>query len=275
MTSKGPSDNLPMTARVPPPRFGTRYPFVPYGLVPLVGLILLVLVALIPFAFGEVQAVAERTARQALERGGFPWVTVSTSGQWIILEGKPPSRAEAEAAKDVVRFADADTLFGPARPATWVIEHFTWEEDPLVLPDGTFAPAAVPPPATAAEAEACDKTMADLLSDARIQFDTGSASIGQSSFGVLDVIAAAATYCHGVLRIEGHTDNVGKDAANTTLSRERAEAVRTALIARNVPADRLIADGLGATKPLATNNNANGRARNRRIEIRTVRSPPT
>jgi thiazole synthase ThiGH ThiG subunit len=52
------------------------------------------------------------------------------------------------------------------------------------------------------------------------------------------------------------------------------EAVRTALISRGVAADRLVAQGVGAAEPVATNGSEQGRARNRRIEIRTLRSPP-
>ena len=60
MTSKTQPGNLPMRQTVAPvAAVATRYPFVPYGLVPIIGLLLLFVVALVPFAFGEVQAVTE------------------------------------------------------------------------------------------------------------------------------------------------------------------------------------------------------------------------
>jgi outer membrane protein OmpA-like peptidoglycan-associated protein len=260
----------------------SRYPFMPYGLVPLIGLAVLMIVALVPFAFGEVQAVTESSARAALQRSGATWVTATASGQWVVLEGRPPSREAAAAAERAVMLAQAETLFGQAAPATWVISQFTWAEDPLlpqnpVRPriDGADRPGAATPPPSPAEAAACDQTMASLLANARIEFETRSAAIGAGSNALLDAIAKAAGSCLGSLRIEGHTDNVGRAAANTSLSRRRAEAVRAALISRGVPADRLEAEGFGAANPIASNGSDQGRARNRRIEIRTLRSPPT
>lgn len=267
-----------------------RLPFMPFGLVPLVGLVLVMFVALAPFAIGEVQAPTEAAAKKAIEEVGADWATYSVSGQWVVLEGKPPSREAANAVLEAVRKAKAPTLFGEAQPATWVYDRFTWTEDPLLPAPGnaprigdddgaadTDTPAAStppPPPATVEQMASCDETMARLLSAATIEFDTGSTSLGATSDNSLTAIARAVTYCRGVLRIEGHTDNVGRDASNAVLSRKRAEAVRSALIARGVPANRLVAEGFGATKPVATNDNDDGRARNRRIEIRSVR-PPT
>lgn len=276
MPNETPSRTLPMT--LPPDGGATRYPFVPYGLVPLVGLIALILVALVPFAFGEVQAVTQATAQAALEKSGATWARATASGQWVVLDGKPPSREAAVGAEEAVRRAQAGTLFGQAAPATWVISHFTWTEDPLT--PGTLRPrsedpgVAIPPP-TEEQAEACDATMASLLAGTRIEFSTGSAAISSGSGRALDAIATAALDCQGALRVEGHTDNVGRDVKNAALSLRRAEAVREALIARGVPAARLVAEGFGAARPLANNDTADGRARNRRIEIRSVRSSPT
>lgn len=255
----------------------SRYPFVPYGVVPLLGLALLMIVALVPFAFGEVQAVTEASARAALQRSGATWATASASGQWVVLEGRPPSREAAAAAEQAVMQAKANTLFGQAAPATWVIGQFTWVDEPLLpgeLRPRIDDPGAATPPSPA-EAAACDETMAGLLSSARIEFATNSAAIGAGSVALLDAIASAAGYCRGSLGIAGHTDNVGRAAANTSLSLRRAEAVRAELIARGVAADRLVAQGMGAADPVATNGSEQGRARNRRIEIRTLRSSPT
>lgn len=264
-----------------------RLPFVPFGLVPLAALVLAMVVALAPFALGEVQAPTEEATKRAIKDVGADWATYSVSGQWVVLEGKPPSREAANEVLNAVRQAKAPTLFGEARPATWVYDRFTWSEDSLIPSSGNTprigetgaaagdAPDAAPsPPPTAEQMATCDESMARLLSSATIEFDTGSTSLGASSDNSLTAIARAVTYCRGVLRIEGHTDNVGRDASNNALSRKRAEAVRAALIARGVPANRLVAEGFGASKPVATNNNDDGRARNRRIEIRSVR-PPT
>lgn len=118
----------------------------------------------------------------------------------------------------------------------------------------------------------CEAELSDLLKDARIEFDSSSSVIDASSNALLDAVAAAVKKCPGTLRIEGHTDSTGPEDENATLSRNRAFAVRNALIARNVNPKRLIAEGYGATRPVAVNTTPEGRARNRRIEIRVVRA---
>ena len=69
------------------------------------------------------------------------------------------------------------------------------------------------------------------------------------------------------IKIIGHTDNVGKDAANQKLSDGRANAVRQDLIERGIAADRLEAEGRGETQPIDTNDTEEGRQNNRRVEI--------
>ncbi len=69
------------------------------------------------------------------------------------------------------------------------------------------------------------------------------------------------------LKIEGHTDNVGSDATNLKLSTDRAIAVRDYLVAQGVPAAGIEVAGLGPASPVADNATAEGRARNRRVEV--------
>lgn len=263
-----------------------RFPFLPWGVAPLVGLGLVLVAAVFPFAFGEIEGATAAATRKALEDGGYAWASASVSGQWVTVEGKPPSRAEADKAIAAISRARAPTFFGEAEPATWVIDRFTWTEDPLrprdaiepqvepgappAVPDAQAGP--VPPPAVAVQR--CDQSMADLLGGATIEFATNSAVIRAASATLLDGIARAAKACPGRLRIEGHTDNEGRDAFNTTLSLRRAEAVRTALVRRGIEASRLVAEGFGAGRPVATNETEAGRARNRRIEIRAAGASP-
>ena len=71
------------------------------------------------------------------------------------------------------------------------------------------------------------------------------------------------------LRIDGHTDNIGGDAANLDLSRQRAASVKDALVRRyGIDASRLTTGGYGASSPKDRNDTAEGRARNRRVELR-------
>jgi len=101
-----------------------------------------------------------------------------------------------------------------------------------------------------------------------IQFETGSAVIKPASYTVLDEILKSAVVAEGLkLGVYGHTDNVGNDAANLKLSDNRAEAVKSYLISKGLSADRLESKGFGASKPIEDNATAEGRARNRRVQI--------
>ena len=78
----------------------------------------------------------------------------------------------------------------------------------------------------------------------------------------LDRVASAK------LNITGHTDNIGNKEANTTLSEQRAEFAKNYLIQKGgINIDRMTVKGFGPTKPVATNDTAEGRAQNRRVEI--------
>lgn len=72
------------------------------------------------------------------------------------------------------------------------------------------------------------------------------------------------------LRIEGHTDNSGTPQANETLSGQRALAVKAALVAKGIKAERLLAVGFGQNKPIADNTTEEGRTKNRRTEFRVA-----
>ena len=69
------------------------------------------------------------------------------------------------------------------------------------------------------------------------------------------------------VRIVGHTDSTGSDAINNPLSKDRADAVRDYLVAQGVPATRISTVGRGEHQPIADNTTAEGRAKNRRVEI--------
>jgi outer membrane protein OmpA-like peptidoglycan-associated protein len=74
------------------------------------------------------------------------------------------------------------------------------------------------------------------------------------------------------ITIEGHTDSQGSTAYNQTLSQKRADVVRSYLISRGYPENLIIANGIGEDRPIANNDNAEGRANNRRVEIVIDRS---
>jgi outer membrane protein OmpA-like peptidoglycan-associated protein len=70
-----------------------------------------------------------------------------------------------------------------------------------------------------------------------------------------------------LVSIVGHTDNTGSDAVNNPLSVDRANSARDYLVARGVASTRFSTEGRGSREPVADNATADGRARNRRVEI--------
>ena len=102
-----------------------------------------------------------------------------------------------------------------------------------------------------------------------ILFDTDSDRIKPESAATIKMIASGMQANPGVnFLIEGHTDSTGDAAHNMDLSRRRADAVKSVLVSQfGVDAARLTTAGLGASKPIASNNTAQGRAENRRVEI--------
>jgi outer membrane protein OmpA-like peptidoglycan-associated protein len=101
-----------------------------------------------------------------------------------------------------------------------------------------------------------------------LEFETGKDIIRSSSFASLDELATLLkkkpTW---KLRIAGHTDNVGKPAANLKLSEKRAKAVKKYLTEKGVADANLIAEWYGQTKPIASNKTPEGRQKNRRVEM--------
>jgi outer membrane protein OmpA-like peptidoglycan-associated protein len=69
------------------------------------------------------------------------------------------------------------------------------------------------------------------------------------------------------LAIEGNTDSVGGDEMNQTLSEQRAKAVLDYLVMQNIPVTSMPPQGFGKTQPVATNDTAEGRQQNRRVEM--------
>lgn len=102
-----------------------------------------------------------------------------------------------------------------------------------------------------------------------IYFDTGRATLTAESQPALEQVGQLLRYRGELsLRIVGHTDSSGDFQANVQLSQDRADAVRLALMAQfGVAAERLTAQGVGPSVPVASNDTEDGRARNRRVEL--------
>jgi outer membrane protein OmpA-like peptidoglycan-associated protein len=101
-----------------------------------------------------------------------------------------------------------------------------------------------------------------------ISFDTGRADIKPNLRPILDQFAQGLSQQPSMeVRIVGHTDSTGSDAINNPLSVNRAQSARDYLAARGVDGSRISIDGRGSREPIADNGTADGRARNRRIDI--------
>ena len=101
-----------------------------------------------------------------------------------------------------------------------------------------------------------------------ISFAVGRSDIQPNFAPVLDQFAAGLRNNPNTnVRIVGHTDSTGSDAINNPLSMDRAASTRNYLTARGVDGRRIVIEGMGERYPIATNDTAEGRARNRRVEI--------
>ncbi|QIL42789.1 OmpA family protein [Acidovorax sp. HDW3] len=106
----------------------------------------------------------------------------------------------------------------------------------------------------------------DIPSD--ISFDTGRADIKSNFAPILERFAEGLrNNPNAEVRIVGHTDSTGSDAVNNPLSLARAESARNFLTMRGVSGARIWVEGRGSHQPIASNDSADGRARNRRVEI--------
>jgi outer membrane protein OmpA-like peptidoglycan-associated protein len=107
------------------------------------------------------------------------------------------------------------------------------------------------------------------LAAKNIHFETASSTIKQESFGDLDSIVEILLDNPTLnAYIEGHTDNVGADDDNLSLSQKRSDAVKAYLVGKGVDESRLTAKGYGETQPISDNSTPEGRTLNRRVEVK-------
>jgi outer membrane protein OmpA-like peptidoglycan-associated protein len=104
-----------------------------------------------------------------------------------------------------------------------------------------------------------------------VTFASGRSVLTEESFATLDEVAASLQ-AHPEIRIEiaGHTDATGSPEVNTRLSLARARAVMMYLARQGVSPERMVAEGYGPDRPIAPNGTAEGRARNRRVELSII-----
>jgi OmpA-OmpF porin, OOP family len=104
-----------------------------------------------------------------------------------------------------------------------------------------------------------------------IEFETGRATIKPISYPIMDDVVELMKSRPSVkIGVHGHTDSKGFPANNLKLSKDRAAAVRNYLQGKGIPANRLESEGFGQTKPIAPNDNEDGRSKNRRVEFKIL-----
>ncbi|MEO1205383.1 MAG: OmpA family protein [Pseudomonadota bacterium] len=118
------------------------------------------------------------------------------------------------------------------------------------------------------EADACQDLLKSANSEGAIRFRFASSSLETSSRPTLNRLVEIAQTCPQFrIEIEGHTDAEGRPDQNLVLSQQRAQSVVDYLVGAGLPRSRLTAVGYGETRPVAKNNTAENRAKNRRIEF--------
>jgi outer membrane protein OmpA-like peptidoglycan-associated protein len=183
--------------------------------------------------------------------------TAATHETWVYLES----------AVTVNVLTIVESIGGPSPPPRVVAAPSTTPEavpTPLV-------PTPLAPPAPPLDPND-DSLYADLGATGRVilpfVFQPGKDELDDSSQPLVDrVVAMMNRHPDLFLRIEGHTDNLGDPDDNLRLSAQRALAVQAMLIAAHIDKKRLDAVGVGGLQPLADNNTAEGREKNRRIEL--------
>ncbi|MEQ1498452.1 MAG: OmpA family protein [Novosphingobium sp.] len=104
-----------------------------------------------------------------------------------------------------------------------------------------------------------------------VTFDVGSSTLKPAFRTTLDQVAQSLiAYPNSLIDVYGHTDSTGSDSFNQALSEKRAQTVMNYLISKGVPAARIRSQGFGETMPVAENTTTEGRAKNRRVEIKIV-----
>jgi outer membrane protein OmpA-like peptidoglycan-associated protein len=173
-------------------------------------------------------------------------------GGWLIGNETPAPDGKEEAI-----YGGAGAILGAS--TGYLICRAMQKEEAPPPPPPRAAPAPAPAPAPVPTEEKIvlrgvnfDFDKADIRPDAAVILDEAASLLGQSS---------------GSVSVGGHTDSVGADAYNQGLSERRAAAVKDYLAGKGVDPSRLSTAGYGESNPIASNDTADGRALNRRVEL--------
>ena len=131
------------------------------------------------------------------------------------------------------------------------------------------APVAAVPVAAAAVADSAEPEYTTLSLSSSASFELGGSTLSaEGKAAVADIVAQFKGREVNAAIIEGHTDDSGDAAFNQQLSEKRAEAVKAEAVANGANPDKITTIGYGETRPIADNSTREGRAKNRRVEIK-------
>ncbi len=174
-------------------------------------------------------------------------------------------RAEGITFDEDVQYAQVGLLYRTGRKK--YITRPKLAETPKVIPAPVIA-AAAPPPVSSVPLPEPNRCigLSGVLDD--VGFHTDSSGLTPESIQVLDNVAYTLSTCDEVeVEIEAHTDSVGTESYNQSLSERRAQSVADYLINRGLDQSRLNVSAYGELSPLDTNATVDGRERNRRVEV--------
>jgi len=143
------------------------------------------------------------------------------------------------------------------------------EPPPPPPPPAPPAPPPPPPPPPAPKPAAPAVEKVTLAADALFDFDK-SVIKPEAQAKLDDLVSKLAGVSLEVIVAVGHTDSIGTEAYNQALSARRANAVKQYLVSKGIEANRIYTEGKGESQPVADNRTAEGRAKNRRVEIEVI-----
>ncbi len=223
----------------------------------------------------DVAAAVPGEVRGAASTGCQTTVNVTSTGE---KQAEARRRAEEEArfAEEARRKADEEARLAAEAAARRQAEEAARAEDAaeearLQEEARRKAEDEARLAAARAAAERCQQLLAGAVSEGTIHFKRADATLDPRSKPTLMELARIANTCPSFgISIEGHTDAEGIPERNDPLSERRAKAVLDFLIGAGVDPARLSAVGYGAERPIADNETAEGRAKNRRIEFKVI-----
>jgi len=160
------------------------------------------------------------------------------------------------------------------RTSNWTTQSATAQCDAHLLPPVAAAPAPAEPAAEApapapAEIAAIEPQREPINISEKAQFDFDQAVLRAEDKQRLDAAVAQMKTLpeDATIQVTGYTDSVGTEEYNQELSMRRAQAAKDYLVSNGVAENRIVLSGMGESNPIASNDTAEGRAMNRRVEV--------